>query len=100
VREIPNAQLNLSKIPDPDGDLQEWPEFAHSLDGYAAAGSFEACARLANDRSASTLTELRCALFFEARRDRHAGGMGDSDAEWIRSLLRGIRSKVEAGELA
>ena len=46
----------------------------------------------------STLTELRCSLFFEARRDRHSGGMA-TDEELIRDLLRAIREKVKAGEL-
>lgn len=100
MQEIPNAELKLSDIPDPEGDLRHWTEFAHTCNGYEAAGSFEACARLANEMTASTLTELRCALFFEARRDRHMGGMGHIDSEWIRTLLRGIRAKVAAGESA
>ena len=43
-------------------------------------------------------TELRCCLFFEARRDRHSGGMSTNE-ELIRDLLRAIREKVKAGEL-
>ena len=37
-------------------------------------------------------------LFFEARRDRHSGGCS-LDEQLIRSLLKDIRLKVEAGEL-
>jgi len=33
-------------------------------------GGFEACADLANRGTPATLTELRCCLFFEARRER------------------------------
>ena len=62
-------------------------------------GGFDACADLANSGCAATLTQLRCALFFEARRDRHSGGYS-FDEEVIRSLLKAIRLKVEAGELA
>ena len=93
-----NNQLTLSRIPDPDGNLSDWERFAHSINGYVLAGSFEACADLANNGTAKTLTELRCALFFEARRMRHSGGFGSAE-EQIRQLLRRIREKVQAGEL-
>ena len=94
-----NDQLTLARIPDPDGDISDWERFAHSINGYEAAGSFEACADLANNGTAKTLTELRCALFFEARRMRHSGGFGSAEEE-IRQLLRRIREKVQAGEVA
>ena len=61
-------------------------------------GGFEPCAALSNAGSAATLTELRCSLFFEARRDRHSGGIASND-DRIRELLREIRRKVEAGNL-
>jgi len=93
-----NDQLTLTRIPDPDGGISDWERFAHSINGYEVAGSFEACADLANNGTAKTLTELRCALFFEARRMRHSGGFGSSEEE-IRQLLRRIREKVQAGEL-
>jgi hypothetical protein len=93
-----NDQLTLTRIPDPDGDISDWERFAHSINGYEVAGSFEACADLANNGTAKTLTELRCALFFEARRMRHSGGFGSAE-EQIRQLLRRIRERVQAGEL-
>ena len=93
-----NDQLTLKRIPDPDGDISDWERFAHSINGYEDAGSFEACADLANNGTAKTLTDLRCALFFEARRMRHSGGFGSAEEE-IRQLLRRIREKVQAGEL-
>ena len=94
---IPNEQLVLEHIPDPDAELWGWERFAHTINGYEVMSGFEACADLANSGT-TTLTELCATLFFEARRDRHSGGMSTNE-EWIRELLRGIRQKVEAGEL-
>jgi hypothetical protein len=93
-----NDQLTLARIPDPDGDISDWERFAHSINGYEVAGSFEVCADLANNGTAKMLTELRCALFFEARIMQHSGGFGSSE-EQISQLLRRIREKVQAGEL-
>jgi hypothetical protein len=93
-----NDQLTLKRIPDPDGNLSDWERFAHSINGYEVAGSFEVCADLANNGTAKTLTDLRCALFFEARRMRHSGGFGSAE-EQIRQLLRRIRERVQDGEL-
>ena len=95
---IPDNELTLDQIPSPDGDLREWSRFAHTINGYEVMGGFDACADLANSGGAVTLTQLRCALFFEARRDRHSGGCS-FDEGVIRSLLKAIRLKVEAGEL-
>ena len=95
---IPNNELILDQIPSPDGDLREWCRFAHTINGYEQMGGFDACADLANSGGAATLTQLRCALFFEARRDRHSGGHS-LDEQLIRRQLKAIRLKVEAGEL-
>ena len=96
---IPNQQLLLECIPDPDAGLRGWESFAHTINGYDVMGGFESCAELANSGTSSTLTELRCSLFFEARRDLHSGGIS-TDEEYIRQLLRAIREKVKAAELA
>ena len=98
MREIANQQLIMSRIPSSEGELHDWHRFAHTINGYEVMGGFEPCADLANRGTPSTLTELRCCLFFEARRERHSGGMSTNE-EWIRELLRAIRRKVEAGEL-
>ena len=98
LRLIPNEQLLLERIPDPEAELCGWERFAHTINGYDVMGGFEPCADLANRGTPSTLTELRCCLFFEARRERHSGGMSTNE-EWICDLLRAIREKVEAGEL-
>ena len=95
---IPNNELTLEQIPSPEDDLYGWIHFAHTINGYEVMGGFDACADLANSGGAVTLTQLRCALFFEARRDRHSGGYS-LDEQLIRRLLKAIRLKVEAGEL-
>ena len=95
---IPNDELTLEQIPAPEGDLRGWSHFAHTINGYEQMGGFDSCADLANSGGATTLTQLRCALFFEARRDRHSGGYS-FDQQLIRSLLKAIRLKVEAGDL-
>ena len=95
---IPNNELTLEQIPSPDGDLRGWSRFAHTINGYEQMGGFDACAHLANSGEAATLTQLRCALFFESRRDRHSGGYS-LDEVVICRLLKAIRLKVEDGEL-
>ena len=96
---LPNSELDPKKIPDPEGDLRGWVRFAHSFNGYEYAGSLEDCAAIANGGKASSLSELRCALFFEARRDRHSGGYTDVTPT-VRELLRQIKAEVEQEELS
>ena len=95
---ISNEQLLLARIPDPEGELWKWERFALTINGYEVMGGFEPCADLANRGTPTTLTELRCCLFFEARRERHSGGMFTNE-ELIQKLLRAIRKKVKAREL-
>ena len=82
LRLIPNGQLLLVRIPDPERQLWGWEPFAHSLNCDVVMGGFKACAVLANFGTPTTLTELRRSLFFEARCERHSGGVhyrgGDS----------------------
>ena len=96
--EITNEELIVERIPDPEANLLGWERFAHTMNGYEQMGGFEHCADLANSGSARTLTELRCALFFEARRDRWSDGLSTNE-ELIRGLLRAICQKLKAGEL-
>ncbi len=98
MNQISNQDLKLEEIPDPDGNWQQWIRFAHMVNEYEVQGGFEPCADLANDGEAKTLTELRCTLFFEARRERHSGGRS-TDKSLVRELLGAIRKKVEAHEL-
>jgi hypothetical protein len=70
VRIVTNRKLQLDKIPNPEGELLDWPTFANSINGYEIAGTCDACADLFNDDTATTITELGCALFFLSRSDR------------------------------
>ena len=56
---ISNKRLDRARIPDPDGDWRDWHLFAHTINGYKKAGSFEACATLANQHSAVTAVACR-----------------------------------------
>jgi hypothetical protein len=98
MKEIPNSALKLEKIPNPDGQMSGWVKFAHTINGYDVAGGFEECARLAEEGQAKTLTELRCALFFISRSDRHSD-YDSTDSPELHTLLRQIRDKVRACEL-
>ena len=93
MNQISNQDLKLEEIPDPDGNWNQWVRFAHTINGYEVQGGFEPCADLANGGEIKTLTELRCALFFEARRERHSGGLTDV-SDVVKQLLREIRRKV------
>ena len=97
MKTIRNSALKIDKIPDPDGRMTDWAKFAHTINGYEVAGSFDECARLANDGQANTLTELRCALFFMSRAERHSGCDFSGSTE-LHTLLRKIRAKVLARE--
>jgi len=98
MREIRNSALKLGKIPNPDGLIKDWVVFAHTINGYEAAGGFAECAELAEPGQAKTLTELRCALFFMSRADRHTD-YDSTDSPELCTLLRKIRAKVQAREL-
>ncbi len=97
---ISNQDLTLESIPFPTATWDEIERFALTFDGYAAAGSFEACAEIANAQRRETLTDLRTCLFFEQRRWRHLGGDPDCDSlAYIRGLVREIRAKVVASDV-
>lgn len=94
---VPNAQLEVARIPRDDADWPSVARFAATFDGVRAAGSFEECATIANARRANTLTELRICLYFEYRRWRHFGEDPDEASMlYIRSLVDGIRTRVAA----
>ncbi len=72
INPISNQDLQLDDIPNLDGDWDAWGRFAHTMNGYELQGGFKPCADLANGGEAKILTELRCASFFEARRERQS----------------------------
>ena len=97
---IKNEDLQLDQIPQSaDEDVHH---FAATFNGYAAAGSFEACAEIsqkvmnaiASDETENlTLTELRTVLFFTYRASRHTGE--PPEAATVKTLLSLIRARVE-----
>ncbi len=42
MRAIRNSSLRLDRIPNPDGRINKWIKFAHTINGYAAAEDFAA----------------------------------------------------------
>jgi|ERR1700722_481239 len=94
-----HTSLVVSDIPSPDADWSTISEFALTFNAYEALGSLEACAEIANARTAITLTDLRTCLFYEQRRWRHFGEKPDpSSMEYIRGILEKIRAKIGAGD--
>jgi hypothetical protein len=55
------------------GDREAIVAFAASFNGYAAHGSFAACADSANAEHRETLDDLRNELFFAYRAGNHLG---------------------------
>lgn len=100
MQEIENADLDLSRVPLRSASIGEIWNFALTFHGYKRAGSFEACAEIANSRRHDTLTDLRTCLFFEQRRWRHFGeAPNGADLDYIRQLVEAIRQKIEKVEL-
>ena len=105
--QIPNEDLLLEKIPNPEGessDYQEiWKKFALTMNGYEVCGDFESCSDLASqvikELKNASLTELRCALFFLQRHHRWNAPYSDPEDENIVNLLKLIREKVRDKKL-
>ena len=99
---IPNKDLVLEKIPNPEGessDYQEtWEKFALTMNGYKVSGDFSSCSDLAKqvikEPMNASLTELRCALFFVQRRHRWNSPYSDPEDQNIVHLLQLIRGKA------
>lgn len=93
---IPTADLELRHIPSEEAELDDLIQFAHTFDGFRYAGSFEACADIANNRQFGSIGDIRAALFFEARRWRHYRDDPNDEAlrHW-RSLVEMIRLRIQ-----
>lgn len=90
---ISTIELRANQIPTRQADLDELIKFAHTFDGFEHAGSFERCAEIANKKVFRSTDDLRAALFFEARRWRHAGEDPDGEAlaYWRRLVSKVLR---------
>jgi hypothetical protein len=86
------SSLTLEDVPPVDAPFGEIYNFAHSINGYELAGSFEAAVDISNDESKTDLLSLRVKLFFSARAHRHVGLHEDSPD--MRTLVKQIRDMV------
>tara|TARA_B100000902_G_scaffold332112_1_gene329914 strand:- start:25 stop:357 length:333 start_codon:yes stop_codon:yes gene_type:complete len=104
---IPNENLDLEKIPNPDdksSDYQEtWMGFALTMNAYEVCGdsdtAFETRSKVFKDPLNASLTELRCALFIVQRHHRWNAPYSDPEDKKVVELLKLIRDKVKKGEL-
>ena len=105
-KSIPNEDLDLAKIPNPEVqsyDYQEvWGLFALTMNGYEVCGDFEDCHELMrkvlNEPLNASLTELRCTLFALQRHHRWNEYLDPEDDKVVQ-ILKLIRVKVSKGEL-
>ena len=51
------------------------------------------------DPLSASLTELRCALFFQKRADKYWGGYIDGQEENAKTIFKFIKERVRRGEL-
>ncbi len=105
---IPNKDLVLEKIPNPDdksSDYQEtWMGLALTMNAYEVCGdsdtAFETRNKVFKDPLKASLTELRCALFVLQRHHRwNSPYPVPGEDERIVQLLKLIREKVKKGDL-
>ncbi len=68
-----SRKLRLSDVPEADASSGVISRFAHQIDGYGLAGSFERCAEISGNPDPDSIEELRIALFFHYRSRRHTG---------------------------
>ena len=107
IKLIPNENLDLEKIPNPDdksSDYQEtWMGFALTMNAYEVCGdsdtAFETRSKVFKDPLKASLTELRCALFVLQRHHRWNAPYSDPEDKRVVDLLKLIRDKVKNGEL-
>ena len=107
IKLIPNENLVLEKIPNPDdksSDHQEtWMGFALTMNAYEVCGdsdtAFETRSKVFKDPLKASLTELRCALFVLQRHHRWNFPNSDPEDKRVVDLLKLIRDKVKNGEL-
>jgi len=91
--------LRLADIPPPKADLNSIIEFAHTMDGYEWAGSFEKCAEIAKSPDETSIDDLRAALFFFFRSMRHSGEPATKDdIRHIHRTLDRLRQILESEE--
>ncbi len=94
---VDDRDLQLRDIPTASASLQKMIDFAHTIDGYKAAGSFERAVAIGEAPDPNSLTEQRIALFIFHRSLRtDIGGPSQQDVAKSRQLIRRIRELVQA----
>ena len=104
---IPNENLDLEKIPNPEDKssdyLETWMGFALTMNAYEVCGdsetAFETRSKALKDPLNASLTKLRCALFVLQRHHRWNSPYSDPEDKRVIELLKLIRAKVKKGEL-
>ena len=107
IKLIPNENLVLEKIPNPDDKSSEyqetWMGFALTMNAYEVCGdsdtAFETRSKVFKAPLKASLTELRCALFVLQRHHRWNAPYSDPEDKRVVDLLKLIRDKVKSGEL-
>ena len=107
IKLIPNENLDLEKIPNPEDKssnyLETWMGFALTMNAYEVCGdsdtAFETRSKVFKDPLKASLTELRCALFVLQRHHRWNSPYSDPEDKRVVDLLKLIRDKVKSGEL-
>ena len=107
IKLIPNENLDLEKIPNPEDKssdyLETWMGFALTMNAYEVCGdsetAFETRSKVFKDPLKASLTELRCALFVLQRHHRWNFPYSDPEDERVVDLLKLIREKIKKGEL-
>ena len=92
-----SRKLRLSDVPEADADYGVINRFAHRVDGYTMAGSFERCTGISGNPDRDSIEELRIALFFHYRSRRHTGEEEtDRDIAYVRGLVARIRELISS----
>jgi len=106
IRQISNRGLSLGSIPDQTADWGDIERFAYTFDGYDHRKDVSDCGEISRrvqgqykrgGAPMATVTDLRIALFFEARSAHHTGEQpGKARMKYIRAIVESIRNSVEA----
>lgn len=104
ILQIENTEITTAQIPAENADWHTLSLFAYSFDGYTQGYSNAECGSIGNSLRelyqaggvlSASLTELRIALFFEARRYHHFGwDPNAADMQYLHAVVNEIRKHV------
>lgn len=90
---IDSRDLKLRQVPGEDAGTDAICRFAHTIDGYAVAGSKDEAERIARNPDPASLDQLRVGLFYRFRSLRHSmDEESEEDIMYFREMIRGIRA--------